>query len=332
MNEYLGIEIFNKEIKNKFLEKYPVESKRFYNYVFKKTYETELQLNKDLYDFTNDQLTTCIKSFNNASIQSVYSVISILRQYIDFCIKQGIVTTNTNYLNGIGGYNDIKKYLDVHACQNKYIDINTLRNITDLCLNSQDAVIFALLFEGVKGVRCEELVNLKKSDCNYQTNTLTLTQNNGDQRTLQVSDFTMQFIEDASNATKYIKNNGELDFSFVNAPAYTIQQNEYVLRISSREAQGAINPCNIIGRVNRIKTFYGNQYLTVTNIWISGMIHQAMQILINKYQLNDINLDTITSLSKNDYLLINKKFGFADIYWYKIKEKVETYINMQNLL
>jgi site-specific recombinase XerD len=321
--------MYNKELKERFLKRYPKKTQKFYRYVFHKSFDSEEQLKKDLYQMTNDQLINCIKSFSNASVQSVYSVISIIRLYIAFCSKKGLITTKVNYLDSIGGYKDIKKFLDVQAHQNKYINIMQLHELCDLCINSQDAIIPALLFEGIKGEQCHEIVNLKIQDCNFQTNELTLTSHEDTKRTITVTNFTMELIQDAYNEKQYVKNNGDEGMGIMTSPVYKIQPNEYILRISARDEQGAINPCNIIARINRIKSFYGNLYLTATNLWISGMIHHCIEILKEKYKETEVNIDNIKQLTKEDYLTVNKKFGYADVYWYKIKEKFETCLIMK---
>jgi site-specific recombinase XerD len=329
LNEYLSKVIYNKKLKERFLKQYPEKTQKFYRYVFSKSFDTEDQLKQDLCKFNNDQLIKCIKSFNNASVQSVYSVISIIRQYLAFCSKEGLITTNINYLDSIGGYKDIKSFLDVQAHQNKYINVMQLHDICDLCLNSQDAIIPALLFEGVKGEQCHEIVNLKIQDCDFLTNQITLTSHTNTKRTITATNFTMELILDAYNEKQYVKNNGEVGECIMSSPIYKIEPNEYILRISARSEQGAINPCNIIARINRIKTYYGNPYLTATNLWISGMIHENIKILNEKYKEKEVNLDTIKKLTKDDYLMVNKKFGFPNVYWYKIKEKVKTCLSMK---
>jgi len=171
-------------MKERFATQYTKNTKDFYMYIFVKSFETESQLNKDICEFTSGELDSLIKAYNNESVHSVYTIVSILRQYIDFCVQEGFLTTNMNYLNSIGGYKDMSKYVNITATNQKYINEIDLNEITNLCLNAQDAVIFMMLFEGVKGEACEEIVNLKISDCNLIDNKLTLTKNNGTVRNI----------------------------------------------------------------------------------------------------------------------------------------------------
>jgi len=325
MNQYLNGEIYNNQMKEKFTTQYTKNTKDFYMYIFVKSFGTESQLKKDICEFNNNELDSLIKSYNNESVHSVYTIVSILRQYIDFCVIEGFLTTNVNYLNSIGGYKNMSKYLNVTATNQKYINEIDLNEIINLCLNAQDAVIFALLFEGVKGEACEEIVNLKISDCNLIDNKLILTKNDGTIRNILVSDKTIDLISSAIDEREYIKSNGDIVGKRMQSKKFQILPTDYVLRISARKANGSIAPFNIIARLNRVKEFYGNPYLTVTNIWMSGMINTAINIVKNNCDV--INKDTIATLTKEDYVNINITYGYSKVYWYKTRQLVELYVN-----
>ena len=315
-------------MKKRFASQYTTNTKDFYLYIFVKSYETENQLGKDICSFNNSELDSLIKSYNNESVHSVYTIVSVLRKYIEFCDKEGYVTTNMNYLNSVGGYKDMFQYVSITANKHKYISQHDLTELIALCINAQDAVIFALLFNGVKGEACEEIVNLKLIDCNFKKNELTLTKNDGTTRKIIVSNQTMTLIKDANKETEYMKNNGEVAGLGLKTNIYKIIPNEYILRISARADNGAIKPFNIISRLNRVKECYGNPYLTVTNIWMSGMINKAIQIVETK--LGEATLQTIKTLTKADYVKINIDFGYSEVYWYKTRQLVETYVKLRN--
>jgi integrase len=304
---------YNENLKKRFLEEKPTQTQNFYGYVLSKACNMEELLQKDIHDFTLNELITLRQSYNNRSFTVVLSIKSVLTQYIDFCIEQGYVKSKINYLKGVGGKEDIIKYVDNIAKNKKFISEEELYEIENLCYNAQDAVIFNLLFNGVKGENSEELINLKILDCDFTNNTLILTKMNGDSRTIKVSDRTMELIKDAINQDKYFKNNGEE--CAAKAQTWNIIETEYVVRTAGKTADKA-KPSNIISRINKIKTFWGNPYLTVTSIWYSGMLNYANKIKEDKGEL-----------FREDYENINKVFSYDPRYWYLTKVRLSEYLS-----
>jgi hypothetical protein len=73
-----------------------------------------------------------------------------------------------------------------------------------------------------------------------------------------------------------------------------------VVRVAARDNGGdPIKPINLTARLNRIKLYWGNPYLTLTSIWYSGMLDMAKNIKAQK-----------DALDREDWTLINERFGF----------------------
>jgi len=313
-NQFLSEIMYNSEFKERFLQRYKDNTSRFYKYIFLKSYKTENDLKKDIYDFDNIELDSLIKEYNNASIQSVQSVVSVLKQYLDFCIDQGFI--NINYLQGIGTKEDFMRYLDVNAQNKKIITKLDLEDICNRCENPQDAICFALPFYGIKGEKCEEIINLKVTDCDFNNNKLLLTSNQGELRYVEnLPDFLMELLKDAIEKKEYVKNNGEESVN-MKAKTYNIKVTPYVFRISAREnSEDQAKFFNVTSRINRIKLWYGNPYITITNLWISGMIDMAKKI---KEEKGELIID--------DYIEINKYYNYPHEYVYKTRARVEQYL------
>jgi integrase len=312
MNKLFTGKLYNQDLKNRFLSLYPEKTRRFYKYVLVKAYETERTMKKDIYDFSEQELEILLFQYNNKSVQSIQSTICVLKQYIDFCINKNYGFQLKNHLDTSKRYGDLQKYIDLKSQQ--YITKEDLEDIVGLCVNAQDSVIFSLLFDGIKGENSEEIVNLQIKDCNFKNNTLTLTKNNGETRSLVASDLTMALIQEAMNETEYIKNNG-VESPDMKVKTYKVDSTPYVVRISARESLGSINPVNIIARINRIKMWYGNPFLTVTNIWLSGMLNE----LKKSKQEN-------SRLTKQNYIDVNEKYGYEYSYWFKTKIRLEQFL------
>lgn len=312
MNKLLSGDLYNQDLKERFLEQYPDKTRKFYRYVLAKAFETEYALKKDIYDFSDEESDKLLYKYNNGSIQSLQTVNCVLKQYVDYCVDKGYGFKKENYFDISRNYEDLQKYIKIE--DQSYISRETLEDIVGKCVNAQDAVIFCLLYDSVKGENAEEIVNLKVDDCNFSTNTLKLTRNNGDTRTIQASDLTMSIIREAILEQNYIKNNG-VDSPDMRAKTYKIIHTDYVVRISARDSGGKINPVNVIARINRMKMWYGNPHLTVTNIWLSGMLDRLKTIKEEKGEL-----------TKQDYLDVNRMFGYEDSYWFKTKIRLEQFL------
>lgn len=303
--------MYNQDFKNRFLENYSASTQIYYKYILQKSYETESMLNKDIYEMDNNELDSLLKSYCNGSVQAVASVLSVLKIYLDFANKEGYIETKVNYLQGIGGYEDLLKYVDVNIQGKKYVTRAELEEIAGSCVNAQDALCLILPFEGVKGEDAEEIINLKESDVGFISNELTLTKNNGETRKIIVSDLAIDYIRRALDEEFYYKNNGE-DSPDLKSNHYVITKTDYVLRVAARQCEGAIKATNITARLNRIKQYWGNQYWTVTGMWYSGMLDMAKQIKEEKGELD-----------KEDWIVINERFGYSAGYWTKTKARLQ---------
>ena len=142
-------ELYNKTLKERFLEKYPKTTRSVYEYVLGKAKTTEEFLGKDIYEMDSIELDKLIKNYHNASLNSVYSIVSVLRQYLDFCIDNGYI--KINWLNGMSGSHTFKKYISQEILTKKYITKEQLNEIQKLSDNAQDIIVPTLLFEGIKG-------------------------------------------------------------------------------------------------------------------------------------------------------------------------------------
>jgi hypothetical protein len=276
-------------IKERFLNKYDTGAKRFYWFILKKVSETEQILNKDIFLFSMEELDSCLCSLSNGSKQMVSSNASCLRQYIAFAIEEGYVRDGINLLDTIIG-KDLNKYVDKNAAERKYITFEQLQEMQSQCINDQDLVIPELLFVGVKGENSNEIINLKVQDIigiktelgngEYKINYKIILSN----REIPITLRTYEIIQNAISQTDYYRGNGE-DIGGAKTKTFPINDSEYVVRTSGTKKNGTIGYNTLVARVNRIKAYFGNPYLNITNLWVSGMIHMAKGIKEEKGEL-----------------------------------------------
>lgn len=103
------------------------------------------------------------------------------------------------------------------------------------CINYQDKLLLRLLFEGVYGDNCSELLNLKRSDFNKEEKSLKLhCDKNGDRTLYNISDESAYYIEQATKENVEYFNNGN-DKS--RNPYDYYCDNEFLIRTLKKKAK-----------------------------------------------------------------------------------------------
>lgn len=308
-------ELYNPEIKERFISNYPKVTQTNIRYVFMKTKDTEEKLNKDLYEFSVDELKILFYALEAKSLLSIEMKVSVIKQYIDWCIAEGYLITGINNAKIFKSEN-LKQFIKKIAVDTKYLTREELEYLVDkFCVNAQDAVIFELLFQGVKGEQLAEIINLKIDDVDFENNKLTLTDLNGTQRTIQVPDRTLRVIQNAIDQEEYYKKNGDPS-PFVKVETVNIYKNEYVVR-TSRKKETQINFQVLYKRIKDIAKLYDKPYITPNSIFISGLIDYAKK-LKEKLSVKELIMEHYEEISKRFYNDKEKK--------YQVKRLIKDYL------
>jgi hypothetical protein len=316
--------MYNQELKNIYLDTKDNEGTRDnVGYAFQKARAIEEEKDKDVCYFNYDELGELWSSFRPKSYAAISTKVSIIAKYIDFCIDKGLADVNYNWAKMYFNEDGLRPYVSKVATNNKIISKDTLDDIIDFCANAQDAVIFALLFEGVKGRPIqehafEEVRNLRMADCNTDTNNIILRQDDGKTRVIDVSDKTMNLIVDAYNQQAYLRKNGE---STAKLKEIEMIDTGYVLKLgdigkNTASTDDRVSHQVLFRRLKNIAKAYGNSFLTPTNIYMSGMVYYAQQLQAEKG----------SELANEDYIHICEKYGIDTKRWYKIKVEIKQYL------
>jgi hypothetical protein len=135
-----------------------------------------------------------------------------------------------------------------------------------------------LLFEGVYGENCSELLNLKKSDICKESNTLTLNCDIKGQRQLKISNECMDLLEKSmSTNVRYFLNGkvgtGNLYENYCD--------NEYIIRTLKKKAKDETRRADkglISNRFSFIKDLTKVHHLSPLAVYKSGMLKYAIDI------------------------------------------------------
>ncbi len=330
-NDYRIFNIDN-ELKQEYLDNKPTATAESDSFILRDVDEYEGLIGKSIYNMTYYELKEMIvMQFKNSSKKTVMKNISILKTYVDFCINQHVVLHGENRL-AMFSSEDIEEFINQQAFEGKYLSKEELRECQDLLYNEQDKLFLQLLFMGVRGRTTEdgtleELINLRMCDVDKEKKMLRLTQNDGSFRFLEVDEYTIDLVVDAYEQEYYIENNGELTNNpRLSEPRKSIinKVEDYVFRNTGKKKYEIFTSNLFTSRMRRIKIWLGLPFLSMTSVFMSGMIHDALEIYKKKGEV-----------TKYDYIKICVKFNyglnnnFESQYWFLVKELFEKYLELK---
>jgi integrase len=286
--------IFNAEVKNDYLEEMigeghiSEETAKSYARIFNVTYTCELELEKDLNEFTLEEMEKILYGFNANNRNTIESYGRIISSYLNWSVNKGLIKKSV-----LADFRpeSFEKYI---TDAEKYFTNRQLRRYEDRCENFQDAVIIRLLFMGVGGKQMSEIRNLKKSDIDRTNKRLKLTNTlkadkqglpiKSTERWIEVDDRTIELIDGAIRQKEYVKKNGDLKQTEHNnvRPFTDLVNNEYVVRASITKTENWNVPVDkfvIYRRIQTIAESLGLDSLTAKFIQRSGMIYHANELI-----------------------------------------------------
>lgn len=298
--------VYHAEFKDQFLATYDNETTRDdYRNTFRKISTLEQQKNKDFYDFSMDEIEQVLRHLTPKTNATAEKYGRTLSAYIEFAKNQNKIAVNI--------LETIKKNTWFHQFTKEekiYYTRDEILGILGRCENYNDTAIVKLLFAGVSGQECVYIRNLKKTDVHIETNQLTLTDEEGDQKSFTLTDDIdcMAEVVEAMGEATYVKRNGfmlERENLLSETELFT---NDYVFRNSNTNSENANKPIGISVINRRLKTIaetLGLSNLTARNIYRSGIIYEAFKLYCEHGQL--------TAQMYGD---LAKKYGFS--HWYSV--------------
>lgn len=191
--------MYNENIKQRFInekEETTIMSPNFILNKFKSIEGTENELNKDLCDFTTDEIISYYKLSNFTSYESLNVINSLFAQYTQWCLQNSLVKDNQNHYLEITP-SILNKCLNKALIKQRIISQDTLYKWVNNLVNPRDRFVFLCLFEFGRSVDFvdisnAEIHNLKENDFTLYTG-----------RTVKISDKLKEVIYDCVKATTY---------------------------------------------------------------------------------------------------------------------------------
>lgn len=267
---------YNADIKEKYFQTIQNEATRETTiYAFKKATNTENILNKDVFEMNIDELGYLVADMSASTVDSAYNYACRFEYYIDWATVNGYRKTNINPFSGV---EDRRKWAEKFVATRKK-SLFTRDEILDMCeqlANYPDRALLLAIFEGISGEAFSELLNLqtrnlKEIDEKFYA---TLTNKDGEQRTIEISDKLFYYLHKADSAEIYYNKNGESESEkssqsqFVDSP--------YIFKKLARgRKDGDIDAFYVRRKFQMFKELFGAKYLTAKEIENSGMLHMV---------------------------------------------------------
>lgn len=308
--------LYNPELKYRFLsemiarESISEKTAKSYERVLGITSLSEEVLQKDLHDFSLNEIEKILIGFKSKNKNALESYARIMTSYLNWSVASGL--SSDNPLTQLRP-SDFFNYL---TDEESYISTKGLRKYEDKCANAQDSVIIRLLFEGVGGTQMTEIRNLQRSDVDVVNNRLRLvnTLEFGDnglplkftERYIHVEQRTINFIADALKQKTYVKRNGDMEH-YNNIRPYTdLVMNDYVLRTSITRTDNWSYPVDRHVVYRRLKAIADSLGVVLTSKYIqrSGMMFYASKLIDKESE----------KISINDLKMIGSRFNYKSIH------------------
>lgn len=197
----------------------------FYNSIFRICKPLEEQFDKDLYNFTSNEIEILLYSFNTASLSSLYAYISWCRRYVDYAIEHGDRASNINLFKTFT-YSDLEQYIVKE--KRKYLHDSEVRLVFTKVFNANDYALYLAIYEGISGVEYTELANMtihdlktaEKNEVDFKGEKFyklevhskvskTSLESDTTTRTVTISKLLLNALFDAYYMTEYYASNGE---------------------------------------------------------------------------------------------------------------------------
>lgn len=302
--------MFNKDIKQRFVDYYSklnvIHPYRLLA-IFASSELFEAALNKDLCNFTKNELKEFYIYKNAKSLNSLQVTNSLIRSYINWCIEQGLSIDNQNHADEVL-ITDLRSYLNKDVFKNKYITHDELLQYQAELDNPMDKFILQALFEGIKGKTYCELNELSLSDIDRDNNIVHLCTG----RSLNISDRLIDLALESAETYQYYPPFGE--------KVMTLFGND-IIKNTKRGVSDSIERKKerLAARFRLLQKMFDNNYLTAIRVHDAGIIYN-MKLTMEKY---DMNFDML--LDSDQFKEIRERYCIT-MPKFQVKDKFKMYL------
>ena len=301
---------------------------------FLKIAEIEKELNKDISNFNDIEIANTLKIMRRSNVLSIRKTLSILNDYVQWCIingKRGKLENNINYVSlFIKTETNLNKYVSNRQLYNKILNKEEFEDLLSVPVNASDQAILLCLYEFIGGEELYELRSLEMKNINKETNTVKLLNKNGETRISKISDRLIKLLEDVDDPDMqmYIQNNGEEDArGWVVEKAYA--ESHYIFKTTKHgDNDHQMMPySSVLNRLKMIKNFIDYKHITANSIRETRIIHEVLELTAQKglYEPTDDVYDEVANMLKIEY-----DINLSHMQLYNIKQKLTQITNIKD--
>lgn len=275
--EFLLNQLYNRPNKELFLKEYLEDdlTRTSYCVYLNLVGKHELMIEKDLADWSADDILNFFANQMTTSHSSLRAQFSISKQYCNFCVGRGINTTGTNKFATLSFKKDVLPMLNMKHYENKFLTEEQVWAMENESINAQDTVCLIPLFYGIRGSRVSELQKLLDSDIDSVYNTIRLTDDDGSVRVIEISPRLVTLFRDASNQSVYNRRGKE---GFGGRNSAMLHESDFVIRPTTINGDEFCSAQTINTRCKKLLTDCGHSELSVNDVYTSGKLSRLKKI------------------------------------------------------
>lgn len=233
--------------------------------ILKRLEQHELKLNKDLLQFTADEIKDAIKALDLKTEVSVSTSISHLRQYFKWGIEEGYISKDpTSELSR----EDIKEIINTEEARNQFLYIEDIVKLKERLINEQDIATLLLIWNGVaKDNKWYGLRTILSTNINKANKSIRYFLNNRDY-VIYFNEDDFKIIEAAANQTIYISPSTNKKFE--------LDQTQFLFKVKPRKNKTSdiIGYTVIYERLRTAMEDIGYKNITFNNIQASAILYR----------------------------------------------------------
>lgn len=303
--------MYNKELKQRYIEEKSMEVVLPSNYLecqFNKVSEMEIELDKDVSNFTVYEIIEYYKLLNLSSLGSLSVMNSQFSMYTQWCLQENLVIDNQNHFLEIT-LEHFKLCINKALFDMRIITRETVLNWTNQLPNPKDQFVLLALFEGLKGKDFCEISKLRPEDIKGNIATLCTG------REIQISDKLLDIIHDCIEETEYYSITGAgvkrmtlVDKGYVVKDYPNIKEDVSEFQIGRKIYNGITRTLNYFGM---------SKIMSANSIAESGKIHMI------KERAKELNISNKDYLYSDRIKEVEEKFNcniVRSLFWLKYED------------
>lgn len=291
--------MYNEVIKNEYLDQLQsISIQKIARSLFQNTLGYEEYFEKDLCNFTETEIVEFFTAMQSVSFESIYTKLSVLRGYTQWCIEKNLSNDNINHYDGITK-EKLRGCLNKSLYQRKVITLDELREICDGFINPSDRAICYCIFFGIYGDRGSDMRELTADCVDVQTGHIVL--RNG--KEFRVPLWAAQAIYDSCGEYTYYNYKSNGDISEIRLR----EDDPTVFKPRDNSSKDTLDLFN--KRITRKMMAFSRSTdcvaMTIKRLKNSGMIYT----LKNYMEKNDLTLDV--AFKRREFKDILKWYGIT---------------------